>query len=253
MDVFSSGSPGGRGSGSGSGGCRCCLVAAAVAGSFPGWCKPREDRSHADHGRFGPQLLPCAFSRRETAGVCVGSQRRGQPGYLGAADRRWRAGPTHAPRSRRLRTVVLARRHADRVLLCAARSGIGGLRHPGALGTREADRNSGPYPQVFTRWTVDRLLQRRQDLRRPIAGGAPRQLLPEFLIATNPVWFPDGKRLLVVGNRAAPGSYINDRYRPAGRRSRPWDGCRRGIASTQSSGAVWAGADRDRSRDFAEG
>ena len=46
----------------------------------------------------------------------------------------------------------------------------------------------------------------------PIAGGAPRQLVPEFLIATNPVWFPDGKRLLVVGNRAAPGSYIDDWY-----------------------------------------
>ena len=46
----------------------------------------------------------------------------------------------------------------------------------------------------------------------PVARGAPRQLVPEFLIATNPVWFPDGKRLLVVGNRAAPGSYIDDWY-----------------------------------------
>jgi eukaryotic-like serine/threonine-protein kinase len=46
----------------------------------------------------------------------------------------------------------------------------------------------------------------------PIAGGAPRQLVPEFLTATHPAWFPDGKRLLVVGNRAAPGSYIDDWY-----------------------------------------
>lgn len=46
----------------------------------------------------------------------------------------------------------------------------------------------------------------------PTGGGASRQLAPEFLTATHPVWFPDGKRLLVVGNRAAPGSIIDDWY-----------------------------------------
>ena len=46
----------------------------------------------------------------------------------------------------------------------------------------------------------------------PVGGGSPRQLAAEFLIATHPVWFPDGKRLLVVGNRNAPGAYIDDWY-----------------------------------------
>ena len=46
----------------------------------------------------------------------------------------------------------------------------------------------------------------------PVGGGPPRQLAAGLLIATHPVWFPDGKRLLVVGNRNAPGAYINDWY-----------------------------------------
>ena len=46
----------------------------------------------------------------------------------------------------------------------------------------------------------------------PAAGGPPRQLARDFLIAVLPVWFPDGKRLLVAGNQKASGGYIDDWY-----------------------------------------
>ncbi len=46
----------------------------------------------------------------------------------------------------------------------------------------------------------------------PAAGGLPRQLASDFLLAAYPVWFPDGKRLLVVGNRNAPGKIVDDWY-----------------------------------------
>ncbi len=46
----------------------------------------------------------------------------------------------------------------------------------------------------------------------PASGGRPRQLAPEFLNAVRPVWFPDGKRLLFVGNRDATGRIFDDWY-----------------------------------------
>ncbi len=46
----------------------------------------------------------------------------------------------------------------------------------------------------------------------PARGGHPRQIAPEFLVAATPVWSPDGKRLMFVGNRDAPGSIVDDWY-----------------------------------------
>ena len=46
----------------------------------------------------------------------------------------------------------------------------------------------------------------------PTSGGRPKQLAPEFLNAAYPVWFPDGKRLLFLGNRNATARIYDDWY-----------------------------------------
>jgi Tol biopolymer transport system component/tRNA A-37 threonylcarbamoyl transferase component Bud32 len=43
------------------------------------------------------------------------------------------------------------------------------------------------------------------------AGGAPRQLRPDFAVTRNPIWAPDGRHLLVEGKRSAQAKELDDR------------------------------------------
>lgn len=74
------------------------------------------------------------------------------------------------------------------------------------IATRGRNPRFSPDGQWIAYWDADKTYV------VPVGGGPPRQLAAELLIATHPVWFPDGKRLLVVGNRNAPGAYIDDWY-----------------------------------------
>ena len=74
------------------------------------------------------------------------------------------------------------------------------------IATRGRNPRFSPDGQWIAYWDADKTYV------VPVGGGPPRQLAAEFLIATHPVWFRDGKRLLVVGNRNAPGAYIDDWY-----------------------------------------
>ena len=44
----------------------------------------------------------------------------------------------------------------------------------------------------------------------PSVGGEPKELAPGFLMSSHPAWFPDGKRLMFIGNRNSPGRYLED-------------------------------------------
>ncbi len=46
----------------------------------------------------------------------------------------------------------------------------------------------------------------------PTSGGRPKEIAPEFLNAFHPIWFPDGKRLLFLGNRNATARIFDDWY-----------------------------------------
>jgi eukaryotic-like serine/threonine-protein kinase len=74
------------------------------------------------------------------------------------------------------------------------------------IATRGRNPRFSPDGQWIAYWDADKTHV------VPVGGGPPRQLAAELLIASHPVWFPDGKHLLVVGNRNSPGGYIDDWY-----------------------------------------
>ena len=160
----------------------------------------------ADAAHIGSRMdgLSGDLTRRKGSRVCVGPQRRGEPGHLGSAHSRRRARQADPSRRRRRRSVVLGGRQPDRVSV--EPRGRRHLCHADTWRRGTAACGTGVLASFFSRRELDRVSGRREQAAAGSTSRQPPAVLrrrspQSFYRAQAPVWSPDGRSLLFWGQR----------------------------------------------------